>query len=371
MPRRDADPPGAPPARPPTIADVAAAAGVSRSAVSRSFTAGASASPDTRARVLAAAAALGYRPSAIARSLTTRRSHLVAVSTVRLENGFNASLLQAMALGLDAIGLRTLLFPIAGDSADADPSLDEILRHRVDAVALLATRLSSRFAAECAAAGVPVVLVNRTARGGAAASVTGDNVGGARRIAEFLIAGGHRRFAFLAGVEDSSNSRERERGFAAALRAAGRPAPLRDSGRFDRAAATAAVRRMLAAPEPPDALFCANDHMALAAIDVARRDFGLAVGRQISIVGFDDAPAAALSGIDLTSFSQPLEAMAARAVAALAAVLADPARPARHETVAGELVVRGSARLPAAGLVAAADGRCLWAGEALSSSPAP
>ncbi|RYC29430.1 LacI family DNA-binding transcriptional regulator [Lichenibacterium minor] len=371
MPRRDTDQPGARVPRPPTIADVAAAAGVSRSAVSRSFTEGASAAPGTRAKVLAAAASLGYRPSAIARSLTTRRSHLVAVSTVRLENGFNASLLQALALGLDAIGLRTLLFPIAGTSADADPSLDEILRHRVDAVALLATRLSSRFSAQCASAGVPVVLINRTARDGATSSVTGDNVGGARRIAEFLVAGGHRRFAFLAGVEDSSNSRDRERGFADALREAGGPAPLRAAGRFDRVASSKAVRRMLAAPEPPDALFCANDHMALAAIDVARREFNLAVGHQISIVGFDDAPTAALSGIDLTSFSQPPEAMAGRAVAALAAVLADPARPAVHETVAGELVVRGSARLPAAGLATTTDGRRLWVGGAVSSFRAP
>lgn len=371
MPRRDSDLPEVRPTRPPTIADVAAAAGVSRSAVSRTFTSGASAAPDTRAKVRQAAEALGYRPNAIARSLTTRRSHVVAVSTVRLENGFNAGLLQAMALGLNAMGLRTLLFPIAGTSADADPPLDEILRHRVDAVALLATRLSSHFAAECAAAGVPVVLVNRIARGASASSVTGDNVGGARRVADFLLAGGHRRFAFLAGVEDSSNSRDRERGFAERLREVGRPAPLRAVGRFERIQASGAVRRLLAAPEPPDALFCANDHMALAALDVARRGFGLDVGRQISIVGFDDAPTSALSGVDLTSFSQPLDAMARRAVAAIADVLADPARPVVHETVAGELVIRSSARLPPTGVLTTPDGRRVWVDEALSSSRAP
>lgn len=362
MPRRAADPPGPRPPRPPTIADVAAAAGVSRSAVSRTFTDGASAAPDTRAKVRRAAEALGYRPNALARSLTTRRSHVVAVSTVRLENGFNAGLLQFIALGLDALGLRTLLFPTAGTD-DADPPLDQILRHRVDAVVLLATRLSSRFHDECAAAGVPVVLVNRTAGSGSGSSVTGDNVGGAGRIADFLLAGGHRAFAFLAGVEDSSNSRERERGFTQRLHRAGRPAPLRDTGRFDRVLAQEATRRLLGRTEPPDALFCANDHMALAALDVARREFGLDVGRQISIVGFDDAPAASLSGIDLTSFSQPLEAMARRAVSAVADILADPLRPTLHETIAGELVVRGSARLPPTGLVTAPDGRRLWTGE--------
>lgn len=371
MPRRDDDQPGARPPKPPTIGDVAAAAGVSRSAVSRTFTEGASAAPGTRAKVRRAAEALGYRPNAIARSLTTRRSHVVAISTVRLENGFNAGLLQAMALGLDAIGLRTLLFPIAGTSIDADPSLDEILRHRVDAVVLLATRLSSRFSAECAAAGVPVVLVNRTARGGAASSVTGDNFGGARRIADFLLAGGHRRFAFLAGVEGSSNSRDRERGFTERLREAGLPAPLRAAGRFDRALASEAVRRLLAVPEPPDALFCANDHMALAALDTARREFGLGVGREISIVGFDDAPSAALSGVDLTSFSQPVDAMARRAVAAIADVLADPTRAVVHETIAGELVVRGTARLPPAGLASTADGRRVWVDGSVSSSRVP
>lgn len=365
MPRRDADQPGTRrPPRAPTIADVAAAAGVSRSAVSRTFTAGASASADTRARVQAAAEALRYRPNLVARSLTTQRSNVVAIGTARLDNGFNAELLQAIALRLDAAGLRPMLFPTAGD-LDGDPPIDAVLRHRVDAVMLLATPLSSHFAEACAAAGVPLVQVNRTSRSATVSTVSGDNVGGARAVAEFLLAGGHARFAFMAGIEDSSTSRDRERGYGARLREARLPAPLRAVGHYDAAHAVQAMRDLLRGPARPDAVFCANDHMAAVALDVARREFGLTVGRDLSVVGFDDATVAGLSGIELTTFSQPFDLMAKDAVEALIGLMRDPSLPAIRRVVAGRLVVRRSARLPSAAWLRA------LAVETVSSSRAP
>lgn len=343
-----------------TAHDVAQRAGVSQSAVSRSFTPGASVSAATRARVEAAAQALGYRPNLIARSLITRRSRVIGVAVAYLENPFYPALLEALSVALEAAGYRVLLFT-ARPGANTDPMLEEVLRYRVDALVLASIGLSSRFARECRQAGVPVVLMNRRTEDAGASSVTADNAGGAALIARFLAAGGHRRPGFIAGAEGVSTSRDRELAFATALRELGIGPPLRAVGHYDFAGAEAATRALLSAAEPPDALFCANDHMGFAALGVARREFGREVGRDLSIVGFDDAGPAGWPALDLTTYAQPLAPMVARVVATLLAQLADAAAPPAQEVVPGALLLRGSARVPGTGVVTE-QGRQVWRG---------
>jgi DNA-binding LacI/PurR family transcriptional regulator len=186
----------------------------------------------------------------------------------------------------------------------------------------------------------------------------GDNRAGGRAVARFLLAGGHRRPAFLAGIEHSSTSRDREAGFTQALREAGLPPPLRAVGQFDPTVARAAAAELLRGDAPPDAIFCANDHMAVSALEVAR-GMGLTPGRDLSIVGFDDSRPAAWRGVDLTSYSQHAAAMAAAGLVALAALLRG--EEAEGATIPGELVVRDTARRPAAGIVEI-EGRTVWRG---------
>ncbi|MBO1078545.1 LacI family DNA-binding transcriptional regulator [Roseomonas haemaphysalidis] len=353
-------PPAAPPRRPERAAtahDVARRAGVSQSAVSRAFTPGASVSAATRARVEEAAAALGYRPNLIARSLITRRSSIVGVAVAYLDNPFYAALLDALSVALEATGHRVLLFT-ARPGANTDPILEEVLRYRVDALVLASVGLSSRFARECRQAGVPVVLVNRRSEDDGAACITGDNAGGAALIARFLAAGGHRRPAFLAGLEDASTSREREAGFATELAALGFGPPLRAVGHYDFGRAEAATRVLLSAAAPPDALFCANDHMGFAALGVARREFG---GLPVSVVGFDDAGPAGWAALGLTTYSQPLRPMVDRVVTALMRQMLAPDEAPLRETVPGALLLRGSAREPHDG-VSLQDGERVWRG---------
>lgn len=334
-----------------TAHDVALKAGVSQSAVSRSFTPGASVSAATRAAVLAAAGELGYRPNLIARSLITRRSRMIGMAVGYLHNQFYPAVLEAMSERLQAIGYHLLLFT-APQAEHADPLLEDILRYQVDGLVLASTTLSSRLAAECAASGVPVVLFNRTTEGaGEVESVTGDNRAGARRIAEFLIAGGHRRFAFVAGIENSSTSRDREQGFGEALAAAGMRPPLRVVGGYEIDQAARAADALLTGRDRPDAIFCASDHMAIAVIDRARSTHGLRVPEDVSVVGFDDAVPARWPAYALTTFSQPVVPMVEAAVSMLSSRLDGFDGPARRVVVPGRLVVRGSARLPAAGLV--------------------
>ena len=329
----------------PTAYDVARLAGVSQSMVSRAFTPGASVSAKARAKVVEAARTLNYRPNLIARSLITQQSHLVAVAIAYLENQFYPVVLQALSERFAAHGYRIILFT-PGPDGDPDPILDEVLRLRVAAVVLASTRMTSRFAEECAEARVPVVLLNRRTETVAVSSVTGQNRTGAKAIGSFLIAGGHAGFAYVAGLEDFSTSQEREQGFREALHEAGASLSHRVVGHYDFAASQDAARTLLSRPTRPEAVFCANDHTAFAVMQTARSEFGLQVGRDVSIIGFDDVGPAAWPTFELTTFSQPVEQMVGRVVALVLERIERRDSEPVHEVVAGRLIVRKSARIP-------------------------
>jgi DNA-binding LacI/PurR family transcriptional regulator len=350
-----------------TSFEVARRAGVSRSAVSRCFTDGASIAPETRHRVMEAATALGYRPNAIARSLITSRSRMIAVVMGHLANPFYPDLLARLSAVLQQRGYRLLLFTGAPD-ASADPLVAQILPYQVDGIVLASTTLSSGLADECAAAGIPVVLINRTADRAHVSSVASANLDGGRLVARFLLAGGHERFGYIAGTEASSTNRDRERGYRAALTEAGAGPVARAVGAYSQEGARAAARALLRARPRPDALFCANDHMAIAVMDVARHELGLRVPDDLSVVGFDDAPPAAWASYGLTTVEQPVAPMVDAAVDILLGQIEGKERPAHHVALAGALVVRDSARRPAFGLVRD-DDRTIWAPEA-GASPA-
>ena len=337
-----------------TATDVARLAGVSQSAVSRAFTPGASIADSTRSRVENAARSLGYRPNAIARSLTTRRSRIIGVAAAYLQNHFYPDVIEALSRALQARGYHILLFTAQADR-HADPVLEEVLAYRVDGLILASTTLSSALAEGCRAAGVPVLLFNRTSRAAGVSSVTGENARGGRLIAEFLHRAGHRRLAFLAGIENSSTSRDRERGFRAWLAEQGLPEPVREVGLYRFDAAAAAARRLLSRADRPDAIFCANDHMATAVAEVARHEFALRIPRDLSLVGFDDTGPARWPSFSLTSFSQPVAPMVEAAVSAITELAEQPNTPVRQTVIPGELVVRGSARVPPEGCVSLGD----------------
>ncbi|RYE58823.1 MAG: LacI family transcriptional regulator, partial [Hyphomicrobiales bacterium] len=181
-----------------TSSQVARHAGVSQSAVSRTFTPGASISPKTRAKVVASAKELGYRPNAIARSLITNRSRIIAVVMAYLENLFYPDVLEELGRLLVKENYRLLLFTGFMDR-DSDPVFDQLMQYRVDGIVLASTSLSSELSEECAAAGIPVVLFNRTTERDAVSSVTTRNREGGRRVAEFLLAGGHKKFGYISG----------------------------------------------------------------------------------------------------------------------------------------------------------------------------
>jgi DNA-binding LacI/PurR family transcriptional regulator len=259
---------------------------------------------------------------------------------------------------LQALDYQVLLFT-SRDGSLSEPMFEQVMRYQVDAVVLASATLSSALAIECRKAGVPVLLFNRTTADPDVSSVTGSNEVGGRVIAAFLAAGGHARPAYLAGIEASSTNRDREAGFRAGLAAAGLPEPLRAVGNYTLAGAEAATRELLSMSERPDAIFCANDHMAIACLDVGRHDFGLRVPDDLSIVGFDDTAPARWSSYQLTTYSQPLHPMVDATISALIELIEQPGQEARRTVIAGDLIVRGSARLPELGMLDT-EGRRAW-----------
>lgn len=312
----------------PTAHEVAALARVSQSAVSRAFTKGASVSAATREKVMAAAAALGYRPNAIASSLSTRRSYIIALVMRYLENQFYPQVIEKLSQQLQQAGYHVLIFISEAD--DADSVMDEILQYQVDGIVLASATLSAAMTGKCRSAGVPVVQINRRSDLGfrglnAVSAVTSDNVAGAREIGQMLLARGHKRIAFIAGLEDASTSREREQGLMQALEGAGRALFAREVGHYNFERAAEATRRLFKTrpgTRRPDALFVANDHMAFAAMDVLRQELGLRIPEDVSVVGFDDVPQAAWGAYRLTTMAQDVHTMVEQTVAVLLARIA-------------------------------------------------
>ena len=326
--------------------DVAARAGVSRSAVSRAFTPGASVSATTAAKVRAAALSLGYRPNALARSLITGRSRMIGLVVAYLENYFYPEALERLSNALQAEGYHVLVFMASQDAGNIDGVIDEILDHQVAGIVAASVALSSTLATRCRAHGVPVVLFNRAQDLDGVASVTSDNRAGGATLARFLAAGGHRRIGYVAGWEGASTQRDREAGFREGLAAAGLALHARGVGDFRADAAREAARAMFAAPDRPDAVFVANDHMAFAVMDVLRFELGLSVPGDVSVVGFDDVPPAAWPAYALTTVRQRADAMVARSVSVLLRQIETPTVAAAREVLDAPLVLRGSARIP-------------------------
>lgn len=330
-----------------TSLDVARLAGVSQSAVSRVFTPGASASETTANKVRRAAAKLGYRPNVLARAMVSGRTRIIGLVVAYLDNYFYPEALEKLSNALQAKGYHVLIFMASQTAGNIDDVVEEILDYQVDGIIAASVAMSSTLAQRCRDAGVPIVLFNRSQQGEKLATVTSDNFGGGATVAEFLLAGGHQRFGYIAGWEGASTQADREAGFVSTLAKAGKALHAREVGNFKMDEARDATRRMFADPaNRPDALFVANDHMAFAVMDVLRAELGLDVPRDVSVVGYDDVPPAAWAGYDLTTVRQRANVMVTATVDILLEQIETPGVRPRSVAVDAPFVLRSSARIP-------------------------
>ncbi len=328
-----------------TAAEVAARAGVSQSAVSRVFTPGASASESTARKVHKAAKELGYRPNTLARAMITGKSRIIGLVVAHMDNQFYPEVIENLSRRLQEEGYHTMVF-MAENTDDAEKVISDFMDYQVDGIITASVGMSNDLTARCRDAGIPVVMFNRTQDGEQVSAVSSDNLSGGRRVAEFLIRGGHRRIGYIAGWEGASTQRDREMGFRLGLNMAGQELFAHETGDFSYDGATQAALRMFGAKTRPDAVFVANDHMAFAVMDTLRYTLGLRIPEDVSVVGYDDVKAAAWPSYNLTTVRQPANQMAAQAVLMLLDLINSDAQVSQRIALQGPLIVRGSARLP-------------------------
>jgi DNA-binding LacI/PurR family transcriptional regulator len=322
--------------------EVARRAGVSQSTVSRVFSNDApNVADETRERVLNAARELGYQPNAIARMMSKGSSNIIGIVLANIVNPFYPYVLDKFLRELQAMDRHVLLFTVPPEQ-DIDHILPLVLQYQVDALIITSATLSSAMAAECQRRGTPVILFNRYVRNNSVSAVSTDNLSGGRRIADLLLDSGHACIAYLAGTVQTSTNADRERGFSERLRERGAALVGRAQGDFTYDSGFRAARDLFdEARVLPDALFCANDSMALGAIDAARAR-GLRVPEDMSIIGFDDIPMAAWQAYQLTTVRQDVDAMIALTLEMMQAHIEEPATPPRLALVPGVLTIRGS-----------------------------
>jgi LacI family transcriptional regulator len=327
-----------------TALDVAERAGVSRSAVSRVFTPGASVSKGTAEKVRRAAHELGYRPNVLARSLITGRSRIIGLVVAYLENQFYPEAIERLSKALQERGYHVLVFMASNDQETTEQVIAELLDYQVDGILVASVGLSNDLTRRCEAAGIPIVLFNRDQPDERLSSVTSDNRAGGRKLADFLLAGGHSRIGHIAGWEGASTQIDREAGFRAGLAAAELSLVAREVGNFSFEGAQRAARAMFDCDAPPEAVFVTNDHMAFAVMDVLRHELGISIPGEVSVVGYDDVQIASWGSYDLTTVRQRANVMVEQAIDILLTRIDRPDTPPRRVRLDGPLIIRGSAR---------------------------
>lgn len=325
-----------------TSSDVAALAGVSRSAVSRVFTPGASASQDTIERVRRAAKELGYRHTGHRKKQSDHPRIGLVVSNV--ENPFYAQATKHLSMALQSRGFDTLLLVEMETVGTAEDIVARCLDQGVEGLVVSSVATQSELARECERFGIPAVFFNRLPNDTQSSCVTANNYSGGRMIGDHLVACGMKKISYLAGWEFASTQRDREAGFLAALNDAGISLHSRDVGDFDYDLACEATRRLFSGTDKPDAIFVANDYMAFACMDVLRFELNLSVPQDVSVVGFDDVPLSAWPSYDLTTVSLPIQLMAEQVVEMLYSQIEGKKVTNHRIAIDGRLVVRGSTR---------------------------
>ncbi|MCC5983320.1 MAG: LacI family DNA-binding transcriptional regulator [Rhodobacteraceae bacterium] len=326
-----------------TLKEVAERAGVSRSAVSRTFTEGASVSARTRAKVEKAARELGYSPNALASSLTTGRTKLIGLVSNNFHNPIFLEVFDLFTRGLQDRGLRPLLVNLS-DETDPANSIRMLRQYSVDGVIVASSTLPPSFAEAFRDAGLPVVHSFGRYTTSPYVHVVGiDNIACGRMAARALVARGHRRVAFLGGPPGATSTQDRERGFLEEL--ARHPeiaVSVTHATAYSFDAGRAEMQRLLQSP-PAEAYFCGDDVLSIGALS-AIRDAGLRVPEDIGIIGLNDMAMARWQNIDLTTIRQPLAEIIGASIDLVVATIETPDRYPETRLFPCRVVERGTLR---------------------------
>lgn len=326
-----------------TLKDVATRAGVSTSAVSRTFTEGASVSPKTRAKVERAADELGYSPNALASSLTTGRTKLIGLVSNNFHNPLFLEVFDRFTRGLQDRGLRPLLVNLS-DEVDPADSVRKMREYSVDGAIIASSTLPPTFAEAYRSAGIPVVHSFGRYTTAPQVHVVGiDNVACGRMAAEALISRGYRRVAFMGGPELATSTQDRALGFLGAMHEHPEievAVSYATAYSFD--AGRAEMARLLM-DDPAEAYFCGDDVLSVGALS-AVRSAGLSCPEDVGIIGLNDMQMAAWQLIDLTTIRQPVAEIIGASIDLVISTVQDPTRHPETRLFPCRVVERGTLR---------------------------
>lgn len=331
-----------------TIREIARMCGVSMQTVSRVINNRPDVSPATRQAVEAAIASVGFQPSAVARSLVQRRSQTLGVIATGLDLFGVAQTLNGITEASQRAGYALLLKELASDDVDGvTPAIDFLVAHRVEGLIIfnppsVETSVSALQAE--VPEGRPPIVVLKSEPSSEFSTIAVDNFGGARMATEHLLALGRSRIGHIAGPATWREARDRTDGWRTALADAGiEPGPVA-SGDWSSASGEVAFRELIARAPDLDAVFVANDQMALGLLHVAN-ERRIQVPGRLAVVGFDGLDEGAQFSPSLTTIGQPLRELGRLAVRELLSTIdADHGQAeVRNLTLATELIVRDSA----------------------------
>ena len=330
-----------------TLDEVARVAGVSRATVSRVVNGSPKVGADVRRSVEKAIDRLGYVPNRAARSLVTRKSDSIAVVITepasRLFNDpFFPRLVRGISAALSVRDLQLVLL-MPNDADDEQRTVRYLTAGHVDGVILVSLHGNDPLPDQLATRRIPSVVLGRPPRGVDVDYVDADNRDGGRRATAHLVERGRRRIATITGPRDMVAGIDRLAGYRDALADAGIAVDdgLIATGDFTQAGGEAAMERLLRERPELDAVFCASDLMAVAALSVLQ-GAGRRVPEDVAVVGYDDSPIATTTRPTLTSVRQPIEEMGREMVHLLAGGIEQNGRVPRHIVLATELIARAS-----------------------------
>jgi LacI family transcriptional regulator len=322
-----------------TIRDVARRAEVSVASVSRALNGLNNVRGETRERIIAAAAELGYVPHAGARSLSLARAHAIGVVLPDLHGEFFSECVRGMDREASRRGYLLLLSNMHDDSEQSAAAL-RTMRGRVDGLLVMAPHIAPESLERALPAALPAVLINAPGEVASRPSLRLDNRAGARAMVEHLLANGYRHVVHIAGPEGNVDAQERLQGFRDALAELAPGMPVRIiAGDFNEEAGEAAAQQILSSGEPCDAVFAANDMMAIGCL-YALRQAGRRVPEDVAVAGFDDVPLARY--LALTTIEVRIAEIGARAVSRLIDMIEGKGAGSGIELQAPQLVARAT-----------------------------
>jgi LacI family transcriptional regulator len=321
-----------------TIRDVARRAQVSVASVSRVLNRLDNVSEETRERVAEAVRELGYVPHAGARSLSLARTNAIGVVLPDFHGEFFSEIVRGMDREASRRGYMLLLSNVHSGSEQSANAM-RAMRGRVDGLIVLAPHLSEDELAAALPGGTPAVLINTRDTVGGHPGVRLDNPAGARAVAEHLVALGHKRIVHIAGASGNIEAQERADAFRSAIEARDGVSVELVQGDFSEESGEAAIEALLRSGQQFDAVFAANDMMAIGALQALRKA-GLRVPEDVAVVGFDDVPLARHLG--LTTVRVRIAELGERALDRLVSVLAGAQDSNGQELHMPELVIRST-----------------------------